>query len=353
LKKIIQKLLLFSPVLFVIAGVNCFVDPANLFNSKQYVKGIADYLLEGKNVTGIYNYDYVLLQKYFITGLKECPDIVVLGPSTTMGISSVSFCPKTLINNSVASASLKELLAIYRLYEKKGFKPKKVILGLAPWFLSENNKNEQWKSLSLEYFEMLKELGINNKEVSQRTIIPGKYNQIFSISYFRASMNFLLNRKSKEYFPTDKILNEEQTILKDGSISRNKKERNKTPQQVTEEVKYSINTIPNFHGLDRVNELSELEIKKLEKFIVYLKKQNTEIIFFLPPYHPLVFDYITCKGNHKILIKTEEYYRSLAKKMNIEIFGAFNPERYKLDSSAFYDIVHCREEAIKTMLLLK
>lgn len=119
MKKVIKKLLLFSPVLFGVAGVNYFVDPANLFHSTQYVKGITDYLLEGKNVTGIYNCDDKLLQKYFIKGLKECPDIVVLGPSTTMGINSTFFNNKTLINSSLSSAFLEDILTIYRLYQKK------------------------------------------------------------------------------------------------------------------------------------------------------------------------------------------------------------------------------------------
>lgn len=207
LKNTLKRLLLFSPILVIIVGVNYFVDPVNLFHGEQYVKGIANYLLKGKNVTNVYNstLDERLLQKYFIEKLKECPDIVVLGSSTIFLINSTFFNNNTLINNGVGGASIEDILAIYRLYEKKGFRPNKIILGLDPWLLNDNNGLKMWKTLSLEYFEMLKELGSYNKELSQSTAVPEKWKEIVSISYFKTSIDFLFAHKSKKYFPTDKI----------------------------------------------------------------------------------------------------------------------------------------------------
>ena len=59
--------------------INYKVDPANIFSTNLYVKGIAEILLAGHNVDNISNYDERLLQEQMITGLKSTPHIVVLG----------------------------------------------------------------------------------------------------------------------------------------------------------------------------------------------------------------------------------------------------------------------------------
>lgn len=333
----------------MIVGINCFVD--------QYRKSIVGYLLKGKNVTNVNVYDEErLLQKCFIKGLKECPDVVVFGSSRTMLISSEYFNSGTLINNGVGAASIEDILEIYRLYQKKGFKPKKIILGLDPWLLNDNHKATEWKKIGLEYLEMLKELGLSNEGISKKAIILENYHQVASVGHFRASLaefsSYLKNRINKKYLPTDKTLNDQFTRLKDGSITYPKKYREFTPKQVTEEVMNYIDGRPIIF-LNEFNKLSDLDIKLLERFITYLKKQNTEIVFFLAPYHPLVFDYFTHSEKYKMVIKAEEYYRALAKKMNIEVLGSFNPEKCKIDSSLFYDGLHCKEEAIKIILSKK
>ena len=92
IRRIILKLtLILLPVAILVISVNYFVDPANMFSSREYVSGIADILSKGNNVNNVKNYDERLLQEQMTTKLQRTPDIVVLGSSRVMAVGSESW----------------------------------------------------------------------------------------------------------------------------------------------------------------------------------------------------------------------------------------------------------------------
>lgn len=352
MKKFFLKIsMICFPVLVTLISVNYYVDPANLFSGGKYEKGIANYLCEGYNVTNIYNYDERLLQKYFIECLKIKPDILVIGSSRSMLIGSDLFSNK-IINNGVSGASVEDFLAIYNFYQKRKFKPKTIILGLDPWLLNDNSGQTLWKSIADNYFEMLKNIGLkkymprNGEGIEFLQNEINKKMQIVSFNYFQQSLSMISTKTN--YYPTKELVNDTFTKHTDGSICYDNNYRYADSISVTNSAKAFINANP-LYSLGSFSNLSSRNKEIFEKFVLYLNEQNINLIFFLAPYHPIVYDYFKINAKYKIVLQTEKYYKELAKKYNLKLLGSFNPHIFKLKNIDFYDGMHCNVNAIKTI----
>jgi hypothetical protein len=347
MKNFFKFILYFIPIPILIVTINYIVDPSNLFNNK-YEKGIADYLAKGYNVTNVVNYDERLLQKYFIEKMKEPPSEIVLGSSQIMIIGSMYSTEASLINNGVSGASLEDYLAIYQLYETKGFKIKKVLIGLSPWLLNDNHAQSRWKSLADEYYSFVThKLKIKTKKNFKTSLYNfSKYNQLLSSSYFKTSLEYLFKDIDKEYKPTRSIINNGFTRLIDGSIFYDKLYRSVSFDEIENKSKSTILTNP-IYSLGNYTNLSENYKTLFTAFVEYLQKQNIEVEFFIPPYHPIVYDYFSKNEYYRIVFKTEIYFKDFALNHKIKLFGSYDPSKYSLDNSFFFDGLHCNEKAIE------
>jgi len=346
-KFLIKSVLVLLPTLLFVATINYFGDAANLF-SAGYEQKIAQGLKSGYNVTNVSNYDERLLQKEMID-TKTCPQVVVIGSSRTMLINSDYFKNKTFLNNSVSGASLQDLLAIYELYEKNGCAPEHIILGLDPWTLNDNNSQSRWMTLEPEYNIIADRL--NNKKESVHSSNPqSKYIQLVSPSYFQASIRNL--NKNNELLLTKNKINSTFTRLVDGSICYDEKYRNSSPAKIDALVSDYMNG--ELYSIEKFNEISPKLSQLLEKFIVVLHEKKIKVSVLLLPYHPKVYKFISTNNKYKQVLRTEDFYHSLALKYNIEITGSFNPSVLKLDETAFYDGMHSKQKGVeKLMKILK
>jgi len=348
MRKFLQRLLYYLPIPILIIAINYYVDPANLYNEK-YESGIADILVQGKNVTNIINCNDELLQKFYIEKMNDCPSAIALGSSRILLISGAHFKEQKFINNGVrGGASLEDVLAIYYLYEKKGCKIQKIVIGLEPAFLNDNNNQILWKVLQNEYSTILNKIG--QFPAVDVSIYPPyryeKYKELLSISYLKTSLTFFKDGFHKSsYRPTNIDINDGYTRRIDGSVSYNNGWRNAPAKSVEEGVRAQI-AINQIKTLGNFENLSEHYKLIFASFVDYLQKQNIEVEFFFAPYHPILYDYFTKNDAYHMVIDAENYFREYANNHNIKVYGSYDPGKFKLDNSDFMDGVHCKVKAI-------
>lgn len=350
MKKFFIKTIFLAPVPVLLVALNYFIDPAHIFDSR-FEEGIAKHLLNGMNVTNVYNYDERLLQKYYIEGLNNEPEVVVLGSSRIMLMGSSFFPGKRLVNNGVSGGQIEDMMAVFNLYLKKDFIPKKVILGLDPWMLNENNNDTRWLSLKDDYIDMVRRLKIEIKDSLLATEENRKYGELFSLDYFQNSLRNVLKFGINRYFLTQDAVNNGFTRLSDGSICYDKKYRERTPAEVELTVKSYIGLKP-IYLLGGFSHLSGRKIEQIEKFIDFLLEEKIEVVLFLAPYHPKVYNYLISNAQYKIILEAEDYYNAMALRKKINILGSFDPNKYEIDSYFFYDGMHFKEDAIPLILKL-
>ncbi len=347
------KSLFFIPLIFLIIGINYYVDPAFLFSNNDYEYKISKLLAEGNNVANISNYDERLLQKFYIQLIDKAPDIIVLGSSRSMQIRTELFPRKSLFNHSVSGASLEDIIAIYSMYiEKNTPLPKTVIIGLDPWLLNINNNQGRWKAIKRSYYKLANSLNI--KLDSSIPIHANKYLQLVSLSYFQESLKtvykniFTKGKKRGNYFKvnTDKMIPNETMKRSDGSFLYDKKLRSVTTKEVEKSALKYINE-KRIYSLEKFTKLNHNKKINLSKLILFILKKDSNIIFFLPPYHPTVYNYLDKSEKYKIINEAEAYFIRLAKKHKIPILGSYNPNKLNLTKRNFYDGMHPKENALK------
>lgn len=320
MKKLANKLLLFLPLLGIILFINLLADPANIFKRESFEKNLAKILISGQNIEGVQDFNERNFQKQYISLIDKKNDIVAVGSSRSMQITSDIFPNYKFFNNSSSWGTMDDYITIYNYYKEKKFLPKIIILGLDPWVLNKNNKLSSSKSDIERYF------------------------QIVSPSYFQSSLEYLLKSQKRKLTATDKTISEFDIRLKDGSISYKRETQKAAIEEINQKADESLKTdaisaLQNYTVIDK-------DLKNnFTSFLKALRKDNVAIIFFLPPYHPKVYDYLA--KNYKIITTAENYFIETAENFNIKIIGSYNPNKLKLEDSDFYDGLHPKREAVK------
>jgi hypothetical protein len=354
LKKYIVRILAFLPLVFLMPAVVYFVNPDNKFHSKEYGAAIADKLLEHKNVTAAFNYDKRLVLTHYIGLLTRCPDAVVLGGSRTMLIDSTFFPDSSifLLNCGVNSSTLEDEMALYDLFVQRGWYPKKVVLGIDPYFFNEKNPEKWYGSVRDNYYDMCKRIGARVPKDNEFNLKYGMYKDLFNPYYFQKALLFWINTGNKHTFEvTDKKYNEKVTLLHDGTITYGRDEREWTQEKTDELARnYISDVVIYFKNFTRI---SPATAEKYEKFLAYLKSKNVEVFVLYEPYHPICYQKYSTDPQYKTVVATEDYCRNSALQNGATFYGSLNPTALGLRNTDFFDGDHLRKESLKKVLRLK
>ena len=357
MKKLIIRCCLFIPILLLMAVVNFVVDPANLFSGDFYVTGMAQILLSGKNVANIGNFDERLLQKRYIEGLHQKKDVIVLGSSRSLSISSAQFPGKNFFNNSVSVATLEDDIAIYQLYVDKGLTPSTIILGIDPWIFNKYYNYLFWETLSNEYWRGVNNLGLGANNYFNNLFNSlgfRKLSQIFSPSYFQESINYLFNHKWKRlsYFATNILESDVPIKAFDGSYIYQNEARLAGIDQVRQKVMRNINNQRIDTGFEHYQNLDPQLVNLFEKFIDSIERQGIELFIYLPPVHPLYYDYlINSEEKYKMILKVQEYLINVGKDKGILILGSYDPSDIPCQENEFLDIYHSKSSCTSKIFI--
>ena len=333
-------------ILIIIAGFNYLVDPAGIFNNKKVDLAVS-YLVSGKAVAGLTNFDERIFKKELILQTKEKPETIVLGSSRAMGVRAEFDKDKNSFGNySVSGANFNDDIALFSVYfEKYKDVPEKLILAVEPWDLNENRKDTRWTSLEREYYRGLKLLNFQGekiKETNRISYIFEKVKTLLSISYLKNSVKELKNdTKISGVLIKDNCDIDINIVLPDGSVRYGSIDENLTEKEIAKKALSYINN-GRIYQLDSFNELNQNDINKFLSFIKFLKANNVEIVLWFPPYHPLVYDYIAKSDKYKNVLMAEKFFMNMAEKYSLKIYGSYNPKVCGVDENDFSDGMHLR-----------
>lgn len=337
-----RTMLLGAPVFLLFVAVNYFGDASLLFEI-GYEEKMAEIILEGEMVENFYDFDERIFQKEVISNLDETPEVVVLGSSRGMLINTFTLdSAYTLMNNSVSGASVEDLIALYQTYRLNDHRPGRVILSFEPWTLNRNNEQGRWKSLKGEYQSFFDP---NNYEP------PGipwdKYAQLFSPSYFQASLYQLIDGNgSRDPKRAKDPYNETNTKMPDGSLVYYDEYREAAPDYVDQLIrKYmegDIYSIENFKELD-----AELRLQ-YEQLVDTLLAEEMELIIYLEPYHPIMLK--EASENYPIVFEAERWLKKMAADRSLRVIGSFDHTKLDFDADDFYDAMHLKQSAVTELI---
>ncbi|HRS79493.1 MAG TPA: hypothetical protein P5203_20260 [Spirochaetota bacterium] len=335
--KLTRKILYFAPIMAMVIITNYIIDPAYIYHG--YEKKIAGLLLEGKHVALTMGFTEGKILINYINNTAEKFDIIVMGSSRAMPISSSSFPGKTFHNFSVSSASLSNLIAIHELLQRNRLQYKTVIFALDPSLVFAY---QPARHADLDGLYLVK----RNKLLYVTSMAKHYYDfafEILSFSYFQSSMRAYFDMKGpldKRYYVAKNLNNNDLSIiLCDGSRKWEKRYNEATKQQAREEAEKYIRKF--LTGCTRTH-LDAAMKHGFESLVKSLKESGADVIFWFPPYHPMVFKKYA--SDCPALIDAQTYYLETARKNNIRVYGSYNPDEYGFKETDFFDYHHLKNE---------
>lgn len=331
LRRFLFKLLWFVPLLVLMGTVNYVSDPALVFHSGDREPRMAAALLRGEELSVTGNFDERKLQLYLVEGMSRPPEEIVLGSSRAMSLTGPE-----LRNHWVSAATLPDLLAIWELYQDRGWQPRRLILVADPWLFNRNYRENRWKSLGTQYHRALVRLGQGggwSALTDELSFTLARWSELFSPSYFQESLAHLLP------------ISQASPALRraDGSLVYSAQTRAVTAEQVNQDTADYLSRNPML-GLENYNGLDDTLKKTFEDFLVKLQTQGTRVTLVLVPYHPLAYARIT--AGYKAVGQTESYLRGLGARLGIQVLGSYAPD----PQDQFYDWRHPRESTMDRIL---
>lgn len=340
--KFLRGFLIVLPLPLLVAYINYTVDPAQLYHAFVAEEVAAGIVASRSNVTGMVNHAERQFQRYLIQRLSKIPETIVLGSSRSMQIGEGIFAD--VKNHGVSGAVLEDYLGIFYEYVKRNQFPKIVVLGLDPWLLNARHGQIRWRALENNVKKLSSILGLKYSygwgsfEVAQLV-------NLFSISYFQESLLYWKDGKHYQLPQATSLIEGEDAIRHyDGTWAYDEKYRMKPQEQVEREIAGQTDMESIFLG--SFTEIGVEESQKLISFIHYLKSQ-VQLVFFLPPYHPLLYKRLMEAPISRIITKAEDFFINLADKDGIPVFGSFDPKKCELKPSDFYDGLHPKQKAVE------
>ena len=354
--KLIKKLLLFVPVLAAMMLVSYRVDPSGLFWGAGFERLASEYMLDGIYIDGYERLDGRALNEVYAKNVPYAPQILVNGSSRSMMIdTSFAIEGKTFYNASNVGADIYDFFNSYYIFEKENKEPEIFVMGIDAWLFNDGEENLDKRSNKEMYYEFLgEELGYENLEYEKPNPME-KYKALIDPSYFQGSIAYYFKDKSADVQPEpvdpEEIWDQKEVIkAPDGSVIYDKDFRTRRQTSVDYDAVAAANTDPILR-LGDYDELSPEYTQQFEEFIEYLQGKGIKVIFYIPPYHPIVYD--TAKfyyDRYHCLFEVEEYLRKTADRYGIEVYGSYNPYEVGLINADFLDGLHLKQESMRKIL---
>ncbi len=344
------------PLVCMVAAVNWYVD------SYAYLRVTYDRISEemaerGMNVEGLQESDFndrklLLACLNRQTAPKE---IIVAGSSRVMNFDHTMFGTDSFYNTGLSESTVYDLLAVAGILDRKGQLPEKMIIGVDAFLFNASHDNDRWKDL--EDYEIYMEEKIANRQedasrnaetaggrAAELQVDTGRDNaKWLSLDYFRYNITRLWGRRRFEVdYTTDW---ETECYLKhyDGSIAYERSLREVDVSEVEALTGQSIGE----HVVYRLTDYQEIDAESMALFsglTDYLQSRGVEVIWYLPPYSPMMYNYIESEEQFRIALQVEDSIRKKASERGIALYGSYDPAGCGLEMGDLYDVYHVKTE---------
>ena len=361
MKKWCKACLFILPLICMVAVINWYVD------SYAYLRVTYDRIggqmaEKSMNVAGLEESDFndrkLLLA--CLTKQKEAKEVIVAGSSRVMNFDHTMFGTDSFYNTALSESTVYDLLAVAGVLEQNDRMPKKIIIGVDAFLFNASHNNDRW--MELEDYAVYMESQLENAGYAASGTVIGDSDAIearqtqkfkmntgrdnskwLSLDYFRYNVTLLPKNKRFEVTYTSDWETEQYLKHYDGSIAYQRSLREVDVKDVEELTRQSIEE----HVIYRLTDFDEIDGRSMELFsalIDYLQDRGVEVILYLPPYSPMMYNYIESDEQYRIVYQVEETIREMAVCKQVALYGSYDPAGSGLEMTDLYDIYHVKTE---------
>lgn len=343
--KFFRKLFCFLPLLGLVLGFNVLFDATHLLGWIERMSAARG--AQGETMIADPDEDDRLVVRARVDLMRAPYDVIVLGSSRSLQIYGGLFRGKTFFNASVLGADLRDQIALYELLREQGRLPKVLVLSAEPQLVqtsSPTGYQARWLTLEGEYDRAMARLGMEKPAWDSLPAwtykLSGQF-QILSPVLFQESLKRAV-RWSTSAPPSGDLWDMEhphdKLALRMPDRALVYSQNQNAPTQA--EIQASLTTAmgyPNYGPNQRLDADAQHEF---ETFVRTVRADGVELIFFLPPFHPLYMERLKDTKGGMFVDETQKYYNTLARELDIAVVGSFYAESVGCAENDFYDATH-------------
>lgn len=345
MKKWCKAVLFLLPVVLLIAAVNWYVDSYAML--RVTYDQIGEQMVYGHNVEGLEESDFND-RNLFLSCVKkqEGPrEVIVAGSSRVMNFDHLMFGTESFYNAGLSESTMYDLLAVTGVLAAEDKLPKTMVIGVDAFLFNTSHDNERWKDLGeyANYMGVILEdkFAEGNLHPKKNTgTDPGKW---LSLDYFRYNVTLLPEGKRFQVSYTDAWETERYLKHYDGSIAYQRELREADVTTVEELTRQSMEEHVVYRMTD-YHEIDQAHWERFERLLAWLQGEGVEVILYLPPYSPMMYNYIESEEVFRITLEVEAKVQELAKEREIALYGSYDPAGCGLEMTDLYDIYHVKTE---------
>ena len=355
----------FFILVLIVASVNYNIDPEKVYpNFFKIIKSkepsstdFIEKLVHSDN--GIVMKNYIWNERdisYALAGYPTDAECAVFGNSAAAQISSfrpnksLSKTCSSLINLALNGGALEDYIAMTESIIQNKKPPKTIIIPISPWTLNFN-RDPRWLHYKKNFTTMLNKIIYNPNDVSKRFDKIESYNiklfkNLINMDYFMRSLDLLISKNDRSIKLANKFNYnlglDHIVLLPDGStISSN--------EYIINSQKYKIDGISGNQNYKIIpgKWYSQNAIETLTQYVLYLKK-NFKVVFIMIPSHPAVWNF----DEQPVVIAmkiVEPKVHEIAKSLEIQVIGSFNPKKIGCTEEEFYDEMHPKDLCVSKL----
>lgn len=356
-----KGILIFIPIPFIIAFTNFVADPGNIFHDVSS-REAAQQIAKGKAVYSVGNFNERNVKFNLIQFLPENVDCLVFGPSLSMGIRSHDVGTDNFFNLGESDADFYDIMAQFGALEffKKNYKRVVICVDFdyfCETYIKQNIKDLKYKPYALYMIDVLNHKNVvapNLKSSLVDKIIS--WMELLSISYFQSSTRILLTNLNDIVLrkaTTDRIGTPDESY--DGAYYKKDASWVYAKSFQAQGLNFVLNDIKKYQmtpHLVKKEHLRKESVEVFEKLINYLQTKDVDIELYLCPFPPTLWNKIDRK-EYVMVDELEEYAKSIAKKYNLKLTGAYDPNVLGVSDEDFYDSRHLRHEKLSVFMDFK
>jgi hypothetical protein len=351
--KFALKLLLVGLPVIWMTSVNYVVDPNHKVHGWEEgsEEGIADLLIQQKNVTGLPPFNDRKVARLYIEKSYRQQDIIVLGSSRTMEVQSADFRGARFFNHSVLGGTIQDSFSIYDIYSQWHIVPRAVVLDVDASAFNINNTLLQFSAgLLLNSDADIEErlgLKVPLRRSLERELEKGL--QLVSPAIFQIAIKEILRRPEIRPHAIAEPNHDQTLLLADGSRRIFSVTSKRSAADVHRDVAAYVTTRP-ISTLEDYGTLDLSDEAFLDRFVGLLQEDGVRVVLLLIPFHPVAYDVIRNDANYRRVFDAERFVRQMGARQHVIVAGSYDPEIAGCSESDFYDALHAKHGCVEHIL---
>jgi hypothetical protein len=327
--RVVFRLACFLPVVAAPFLTNwiCTTAPVERWLGRG-LDGFTDLLIAGKTIWT--SDDLRSLKAAWIARMPVGKDVLILGSSRALPISSEWFQPLSMFNAAVFSGDMDDMISIFQLCVEAGKTPRVVVLELNPALTNEAKAGEQ---RALEpYFR---------RALARYRVRPPLrlWGELFSALQFRLNLRRL---RSPAWGVSREPVAGADRLLPDGVPDYGRQQLSASPDLVEANVALSISHFDRGYIPWRTKSQPDgYDLKLFRCFLDDVQSRGIRVVVWLAPIHPAAYDFYAKLGGYD-----ETWIRREMASRSITVVGSYSPATARATNADFFDDVHPRAAVV-------